>query len=126
TAHEIVIVSELKRRFGEHKEENLKTSYISAFLELGNANTKVNYADFSEDKVLTNINNKTLNLGLAIGKHVRIGKRTYLDLYLGGKHKFVIEKDIFMTNTGIVKETSYPNRWGARIGFMIGYLLTPK
>ena len=66
--------------------------------------------DFSEDKALTNINAKSLNLGLAIGKHIRMGKRTYLDLYLGGKYKFVIEKDIFITSAGVVKETNYPHR----------------
>ncbi|MEM8526741.1 MAG: hypothetical protein AAGG68_19025 [Bacteroidota bacterium] len=124
TEHTILGLVEIKRHFGKNKDNTRKTAYASTFLEVGNTNVIINYIDFSEDLALTRIKRRMLNLGIGIGKHAKIGKKTCLDLYVGGKYKLVLEKDFFQTLDGkMILAKSYPHRLGVRIGFTIGYIL---
>jgi len=123
--HTFILAPEIRYYFGKHKTNLNKTAYAAFFTELAYTNIKPAYAFDDDDNPYLEGKRKMMRPGLLIGKHVETNSGFFFDLYMGGKYRFVWQKDEFLSafDASEIIKTSRPHEWGLRVGFNVGWTL---
>lgn len=112
------IVPEMRYYFGS---DNINKSYfIGLFTELSTTKTEPAVVQI-EDKAFIKEKELLVNPGLLIGKHFKIAKKWYWEMYIGPKHIFKKETRTYLVNNEYLSEIKYLKYWSLRFGLNFGF-----
>lgn len=119
------IMLEARHFFGRNRKESLnKVAFVGPFLE--GAWAKTLPGGETDGPVFDEVLGKwsSISPGFVVGGNAPLGKKLFLEYYIGSKYRFVKEEDYsYLNNMTKITEVSKYGKVGLRLGFNFCYRL---